>query len=242
MNPTLPLNGGPNPPGDQPDDGYSATVLGTHWVQGPGGQPSYVPGPTYVQGTVPETTAFAVPTTEEVLPDRVEGTLMRFGPGVTAYLAHRTHHSGSTTLPAPHPFPVPGPPRSRRLRRHVLPALVLLAALALLAWQRLTPSLTVRDVQVSTERPAPGCDETADIVGAVSTNGRPGTLTYRWIRSDGSTSGLLREELARGQNQARLHLRWTFQGEGHYEATARLRLISPVQRTVTARLTYDCGS
>lgn len=50
-------------------DDYSATVLGSHWFSGP-------------------------PPATEVAPDRVEGSVLRFGPGVTA------------AMPAPFPLVV----------------------------------------------------------------------------------------------------------------------------------------
>ena len=205
-------------PSDGPgssDDGYSATVLASHWIQRPG----------------PDDTA-TLPA-PPVVPDRTEGTVLRFGPGVTAAVAHRTHG----TLPA---VPPPAAPPRRRLRRHALPALVLVCVIAFLAWQRLGPSVAVRSVAVTVRPTALGCDATADVVGLVTTNGRPGTLTYRWIRSDGTSSGVLREVVVRGRRQARLHLLWTFQGAGHGTARADLRILSPVHRTVTAHFTYDC--
>jgi hypothetical protein len=117
---------------------------------------------------------------------------------------------------------------------------VLLAVVALLLWHRSAPSLRVDDVTVSTASPSPGCDETADITGTVTTNGRPGELTYRWVRSDGTSSKVLHEDLTINQKQSRLHLLWTFQGDGRYEARAELHLLSPVRRTVSTELTYRC--
>ncbi|WP_324789955.1 hypothetical protein [Streptomyces sp. H51] len=170
------------------------------------------------------------------VPDRTEGTVLRFGPGVTAAVAHRT----SVTLAAVPPSP-PAPPRRRhRLRRHALPALVLLCVLAFLAWQRLGPSVAVRTVEVTSRPAAVGCDATADVVGVVTTDGRAGSLSYRWTRSDGTASGILREQVARGQRQARLHLLWSFQGTGRYTARAELHLLTPAKRTVATSLTYDC--
>lgn len=214
-----------NPEREEPgsaDADYSATVLASHWIQGPASQD------TLVEETTPETPA----TTR---PDRVEGTVLRFGPGVTATVAHRTHAGTLPAVPTP-----PAPPR-RRLRRHALPALVLICVLAFLAWQRLGPSVEVSTVAVSTQPTVLGCDETADIVGLVTTNGSPGTLSYRWTRSDGTASDVLREEMVRGQKQARLHLRWTFQGKGQRAPQAELQLLSPTRRTVTAQFTYDCS-
>ncbi|MEU3934253.1 hypothetical protein AB0E85_19780 [Streptomyces sp. NPDC029044] len=206
-----------------PDDAeYSATVLASHWIQRPGpdetptGQPAPERGP-----------AWPAP------PDRVEGSVLRFGPGVTAAARQRTH----LTLPA---VPPPPTPRGGRLRRHALPALVLVCVLAFLAWQRLGPPLRVNAVTVTARPAALGCDGTADLVGLVTTNGRPGTLSYRWIRSDGTASGVLEEELVRGQRQARLHLRWTFEGPGHRTARAELRILSGTARTATTGFVYDC--
>ncbi|MFF8391984.1 hypothetical protein [Streptomyces sp. NPDC016172] len=212
------------PPAEEPrstghDAEYSATVLAGHWVQRP------EPDETLVEQSWTKT--------RPTQPDRVEGTVLRFGPGVTAALAHRTHR----TLPA---VPSPPAPPGRRLRRHALPALVVVCVLAFLAWQRLGPPLAVTAVTVTARPTALGCDGTADLVGLVTTNGRPGTLSYRWIRSDGTASGVLREVLVRGQRQARLHLRWTFQGTGHRTAQAELRILSGTPRTVTARFAYDC--
>ncbi|NBM20674.1 hypothetical protein GUY61_35145, partial [Streptomyces sp. GC420] len=133
------------------------------------------------------------------------------------------------------------PRRPGVLRRYALPAVVLLAVLAFLAWQRYGPGVSVRGVTVTADRTGPGCGDTADIVGVVDTDGRPGTLTYRWVRSDGTTSGVLREKLTQGQKRARLHLLWTFQGEGRYKARAELRILSPSRHTASIGLTYRCG-
>ncbi|WP_030759386.1 hypothetical protein [Streptomyces sp. NRRL F-2664] len=188
------------------DEEYSATVLGSHWFSGP--QP------------------------QEAVPDRVEGSVMRFGPGVTA------------ALPAPFPVVVPvvAPPRRKGagLRRYTLAAVVLAAVLAYLGWQRFGPGIEVREVAVTTDPAGPACDATADVVAVVGTDGRPGTLTYRWVRSDGTTSEELTERVPRGQREARLHLLWTFKGTGSYAAKAELQLLSPVQRTAATEFTYRC--
>jgi hypothetical protein len=233
-----PVDGRPS--GGEPasdDAAYSATVLASHWIQRPETGDTLVEEfptrPAAETGTMLFTAPEPGPEPGLTPPDRVEGTLLRFGPGVTPEVAHRTHR----TLPVVPPVPVP---RRRRLRRHALPALVLLCVIALLAWQRLGPSVQVRTVAATVEPKVLGCDGTADIVGLVRTNGRPGTLSYRWIRSDGTASGVLREVLVRDQRQARLHLLWTFQGKGRQEARAELRVLSPTRRTVSVPVTYDC--
>ncbi|WP_327734044.1 hypothetical protein OG749_09305 [Streptomyces nojiriensis] len=198
-------------------DDYSATVLGSHWFSGP-----------------PDTTRRMAP--EEVAPDRVEGSVLRFGPGVTA------------AMPAPFPVglsaAVAPSPRRRRLaglRRYTLAALVLAAVLVYLGWQRFGPGIEVRDVAVSTDPKGPACDAAADVVAVVATNGRPGILTYRWVRSDGTRSERLTERVPRGQREARLHLLWTFRGTGSYPARAELQLVSPGQRTAAVDFTYRCS-
>ncbi|MFE9772114.1 hypothetical protein ACFYOV_10645 [Streptomyces sp. NPDC005931] len=232
------------------DDDYSATVLASHWIQRP--DPDTVRDPAAAtledRATVPDPAAVAdpasataaatarydgTPSAAGVGPDRIEGTVLRFGPGVRAALEHRSH----VTLPTVEP---PASPARRGWRRHALPAVVLLAVLAFLAWQRYGPGPTVRQVSVAADPATVGCDGTADLVATVATDGRPGTLSYRWVRSDGTRSGVLEEKLARGRTQARLHLLWSFEGRGRYEARAELRILAPTDRTATVRLTYDC--
>lgn len=222
---------GPHAP--QGDDDYSATVLGSHWITGPPRGTERTErldgtGATErLDGTGP-TSRFDVPV--GAVPDRVEGSVLRFGPGVTA------------ALPAPFPLsPGPAPrPRRREWRRYTLAAVVLIAVLGYLAWQRYGPALEVRDVTVATDARGPGCDGTADVVAVVRTNGRPGILTYRWLRSDGTRSEQLTERVPSGRTEARLHLLWTFQGAGAYAAKAELELVSPVRQTAAAEFTYRC--
>ncbi len=216
-------------------DEYSATALGSHWFERPAPEP-VTERATLVQGRA------------DVQPDRVEGEVLRFGPGVTALARARMPHDSTAevwhggTLAGQ---PVAGPEQPVRrhggLRRYALAGVVLLAVLAFLAWQRYGPGLAVEDMSVSTTAEGPGCDGTADVVGVVRTNGRPGTLSYRWKRSDGTTSELLKEKLERGQKQARLHLLWTFHGSGEYRARAELRIVSPDAHTATANFTYHCS-
>lgn len=212
---------GPHAP--QGDDDYSATVLGSHWITGP---PAGTERTERFEGTAP-TARFDAP--DGPAPDRVEGSVLRFGPGVTA------------ALPAPFPpAPGPAPRRPREWRRYSLAAVVLIGVLCYLGWQRYGPALEVREVVVSTDAEGPGCDGTADVVAVVGTNGRPGVLTYRWLRSDGTRSEQLTERVPSGRQEARLHLLWTFQGAGTYAAKAELQLISPVRETAAAQFTYRC--
>ncbi|WP_258025418.1 hypothetical protein [Streptomyces bambusae] len=46
--------------------------------------------------------------------------------------------------------------------------------------------------------------------------------------------------MTRGQEEARLHLLWTFQGIGSYPARAQLELLEPSRRTAAVEFTYTC--
>ncbi|MCM2390591.1 hypothetical protein [Streptomyces albipurpureus] len=242
--PYSPDSGDERSPGADPGDGYSATALGSHWFDRPGPMPQGE-GPTLVQ---PPSWPGVRTDSAEVLPDRVEGQVLRFGPGVTGSpRSHSTHHTASavwhgTQPDTSHRSDAAGPPKSRvrGLRRYALAAVVLAAVLSFLAWQRYGASLTVEKVSVRTAAERIGCGGTADLVGLVDTDGRAGALVYRWVRSDGTTSGRLREKLARGQKQAKLHLLWTFSGEGEYRASAELQLISPSTHRASGRFDYRC--
>jgi hypothetical protein len=233
--------GGKGGKGSEGEDGYSATALGSQWFERP--QPEPLPeAATLVRGGRLASGAE---------PDRVEGEVLRFGPGVTAVVQNRNlirNPNSDTpaalwhgTLPGRPAEPQHAPDRRRGgLRRYALAGTVLLAVLVFLAWQRYGPGLAVEDVAVRTAAAGPGCDDTADVVGVIGTNGRPGTVTYRWVRSDGTSSELLREKMTRGQKEARLHLLWTFHGRGEFRAGAELRIVSPSPRTATATFTYRC--
>ncbi|MGW7466097.1 hypothetical protein ACWGJT_15680 [Streptomyces xantholiticus] len=209
------MNGPAAPPGD---DDYSATELASHWFQRPDPRP---------------------------VPDRVEGDVLRFGPGVTAFVRQPGNSTTTAavwhgTLAGRQADSRPAREGHRRLRRYAPAAFVLALVLGFLAWQRLGPQTAVRDVAVSASPGGPGCDGTADVVGVVRTDGRPGTLSYRWVRSDGTSSGVLRQEVARGRNEVRLHLLWTFHGRGEYRAGAELRILSPSGHTAGTSFLYRC--
>lgn len=235
--PTAEASSGPTSAADT----YSATVLGSHWFQGPDADADPSPEPAPEPEPAPPTAPAPAPA-----PDRIEGEVLRFGPGVTAAVRNRHYENTTAALwgaPLPGQPAEPQRPPKRHgggLRRYALAAAVLLAVLVYLAWQRYGPALAVQDVTVRTAARGPECDGTSDIVAVVRTNGRPGTLTYRWVRSDGTASGLLREKLTQGQKEARLHLLWTFRGRGEYRATAELRITEPSRHTAVTHVTYRC--
>ncbi|WP_327072561.1 hypothetical protein OG196_05410 [Kitasatospora purpeofusca] len=160
------------------------------------------------------------------------GELRRFGRGVPPLAAAVWHGA-----------PVPGaePPRRRRARRWLLPLVLLLAVLALLFWRFSTPALAVTGVGVTTDPAGPGCDSVAVIKAEVETNGGSGTLRYRWLRSDGTTSAEIGQDIGSGTHRTELVLRWSFEGRGSLAATATLEILAPGSRTAEVSFPYHCA-
>ncbi|WP_395297785.1 hypothetical protein ACF9IK_33285 [Kitasatospora hibisci] len=163
------------------------------------------------------------------------GELRRFGPGVPPRAAAVWH--GATV-------PDRQQPGRRRASRWLAPLAVLLAVLALLAflfWRFASPALAVTGVGVTTDPAGPGCDGTAVITAAVETNGGAGTIRYRWLRSDGTTSEEIRQDVESGARKADLVLRWSFEGRGELQATATLQILAPDTRTAATSFPYRCS-
>jgi hypothetical protein len=131
-------------------------------------------------------------------------------------------------------------PRRRVLGGWLLPAVVLIAVLAYLAWQRYAPTLAVTGATVHTDSAGPACDGTATVTGTLDTNGVAGSVSYRWKRSDGTVSGILQQRVPRGAHRTDVVLRWTFDGHGSVRATATLEVLSPDPTAASATFTYAC--
>jgi hypothetical protein len=161
---------------------------------------------------------------------------LRFGPGVPA-----------STVPVEVAEVWGGTRRSgRRSRRRVLagwllPVAVLVCVLAILLWRYNSPALVVSGATVHATATTIPCDTTATIVGVLQTNGQQGTVTYRWRRSDGTVSGLLEQQVAKGTHEVDVSLLWTFDGKGTVRATANLEVISPSTVTAATTFTYTCN-
>ncbi|MGW8992748.1 hypothetical protein ACWGRF_22830 [Streptomyces zhihengii] len=250
-----------SPTEDAGHEGYSATALGSHWFERPGpeGSTARTDAPTARAAGPVGGGAFrpegpvgggAFRPDAEVAPDRVEGEVLRFGPGVTAVVRQRGdaatlagvwHGTLAGEAGSSRGAPDGRTPRGRPAwRRYAPAAVILVAVLVFLAWQRFGPGVEVRGVSVEAPAEGPGCGGTADVTALVETNGRAGTIAYRWERSDGTSSGPLYETVTRGQRQARLHLGWTFTGVGAYAARAEVRIDSPGRHAAAAEFVYVC--
>ncbi|MGW4894960.1 hypothetical protein ACWEQL_22225, partial [Kitasatospora sp. NPDC004240] len=131
--------------------------------------------------------------------------------------------------------------RRRRAMRWLVPAAVLIALLAFLTRCRSEPPLEVTGVTVTAD-PADGppCGGTAVLKAAVTTNGHAGTVRYRWLRSDGTTSAELSQPVHSGEHRTELVLRWTFDGPGTMRATATVEILAPGRHGAAASFTYTC--
>jgi len=128
----------------------------------------------------------------------------------------------------------------RAVRAALLTLMIVAGALAWLWWQRGGPlSVTGVTVAPATD-PADACDVTVDVVGTIHTDGRGGVVTYQWLRNDGQTSEVLREIVPPGRDNAVVHLRWSLTGEGTYDATATLSVLTPDPTVGSTEFTYDC--
>jgi hypothetical protein len=108
-------------------------------------------------------------------------------------------------------------------------------------WWRQRNPLHVSAAEVGTALAArEGCDITVDVVGTVRTNGRAGTFSYRWIRSDGGRSEVLHQSVEAGSQTVAVHLYWTFRGRGTYRATATLEIVGPTPSQASGVYTYAC--
>ncbi|GAA3843305.1 hypothetical protein ACFS5L_01560 [Streptomyces phyllanthi] len=103
-----------------------------------------------------------------------------------------------------------------------------------------TEPLRVLDATVSASE-VDRCAKTVVVTGVLETDGHPGTVDYRWKRSDGTTSEVLHQRVGRNVKRSEVVLRWSFDGHGTMKATATLEVLSPDVVTASADFTYHCS-
>ncbi|MBR7829273.1 hypothetical protein KDK95_23400 [Actinospica sp. MGRD01-02] len=164
----------------------------------------------------------------------------RIGPGPAAALAG----SGASRIdPATAAAWHGAAPKKRRralLRGWLMPLLVLVGVIALLLWQRVGGRLEVSGVTASAGTASIGCDSTEVVTASLHTNGTAGTIVYRWVRSDGTVSGDLRQSVGDGTKQTDVVLRWAFSGHGSTRAVATIDVESPGAASAVASFVYSC--
>ncbi|MQS16843.1 hypothetical protein F7Q99_32820 [Streptomyces kaniharaensis] len=226
--------------GGAPRSGEAITIVGTPAHGTPGFGPSSHDADAAPDADAAATvklgaTASLGATLVDVSPDEQPlgpGELRRFGPGVPPQAAAVWHGEAAPDVSEPR--------RPRRMWRWLVPVAVVLVVLALLFWRFHTPALAVNGVSVTTDPAGPGCGGTAVVTAAVETNGGAGTIRYRWLRSDGSTSDEIVQDVRSGVHRTDLVLRWSFEGQGSLQATTTLEILSPSTRTAAASFAYHC--
>jgi serine/threonine-protein kinase len=144
-------------------------------------------------------------------------------------------------------------PRSRR--RLVLAGLgagVIMAAVVAIAGARLlqpapvpaSRPLAVTGITASTD-PAAGIGHcpaaTVRVHATVTTNGAPGTITYTWLRPDGSPAATGRAVLRGGQRSASMDLPLAYSGSAPAQGVAALHVLSPAGvYSEPLRIGYAC--
>ena len=136
--------------------------------------------------------------------------------------------------------------RQKPWRARILGIMSAIVTLVLVAWvgyqiiQRLIP-LRVSGVTVALAEPlGDKCDVQAKVVGTIRTNGAAGTISYRWLTSDGKTTSLLNEQVNLGTSQVQVPLLWTFSGKSTIRAKATLHILTPSEYQASTEFTYSC--
>ena len=181
------------------------------------------------------------------------GTRFDLMAGAPAQRADSTRYATAAPIrigPGIVPEAVPAPRRRRRwwgrLTR-ILSAVVTLVLVGGAAWtlwqwwQRSHNNVAVTSVAVAPAQQLAGkCDVQYDIVGTVMTNGKAGTISYEWVRSDGQSSGVLKQSVAAGETSTKVHLYWRFSGQGSMTAQATLHVLAPARIEGAAQFPYSC--
>jgi hypothetical protein len=136
--------------------------------------------------------------------------------------------------------------RQKPWRARILGIMSAIITLVLVAWvgyqiiQQLIP-LRLSGVTVALAEPLEDkCDVQAKVVGTIRTNGAAGTISYRWITSDGKTTAILNEQVNLGTSQVQVPLLWTFSGRSTIRAKATLHILTPAESQTATEFTYSC--
>ncbi|GAA3156475.1 hypothetical protein GCM10010466_54190 [Planomonospora alba] len=180
---------------------------------------------------------------------RTGEAVVRFGPGVpTQTAAARIWREGRGQAAA-HGAAASrrARPAARRRYRTALSAVILalMLAAAALVWLLREPTvpLTVTGVEVRVPKKTLTCGQSATIRGVFTTNGSPGEIRYRWLRSDGEPVEHT-HRAPEGRTEHEVTLRWDVRGKGTFKGTVTLEVLSPVPEGAAVddrkSITYRC--
>jgi hypothetical protein len=177
--------------------------------------------------------------------NRQKDEVLRFGRGV-APLPQQQRRPPLTDTGWPGDLPRRPMKRPKPWRARVLGFMSAAVTLVLVAWvgyqiiQRLVP-LRVDGVTVALAEPlGDKCDVQAKVVGTIRTNAAAGTISYRWLTSDGKTTSILNEQVNLGTSRVQVPLLWTFSGRSTIRAKATLNILTPSEVEASTEFTYSC--
>ncbi|WP_141580086.1 serine/threonine-protein kinase [Actinomadura sp. WMMA1423] len=140
----------------------------------------------------------------------------------------------------------PKPRRRRRVVRLLTTLLIpLVVAAALFAWTHRPaggagPVVTAVDVKV--DDPRPPCGDEVNVTGTLTTDGKPGDISYQWWRSDeDAPEPPRRQAVEKGRTRTTVHLLWKVHGTGRHRFTATLASLGDHALQDSASFTYSCA-
>lgn len=177
-------------------------------------------------------------------------TYVHFGPGVPVPKAPAPDRATALWRGEADPAPTeagsegPALAQRRRTQRWILPLTVLILVLAVLIyffWGRANPAtLSVNGVTVQVSAPVLDCGGTERVTAVIDTNGGAGAIEYQWMRSDGTSSGEISQQVASGDRHVNVVLDWNFDGYGELDASATVKIFSPGAGAGSATFKYRC--
>jgi hypothetical protein len=168
------------------------------------------------------------------------GSIVRYGPGVSA--APPESQAALTAGRVWQTGRLPEPPRRRAQVRRLLGTgltVILLAATAVILFFRFYHApFTITGVKISQQTPI-ACG--VDVTGQITTNGAAGTVHFQWVdQVGGTTPRPLSESVVSGQTA--VYVTDTIQGQGHGSAseTVTLQVLGPDAKSISTDVVISC--
>jgi hypothetical protein len=181
-------------------------------------------------------------------PSETSEGVTRFGPGVPGTAGTADDRvtgiwRGTVTPGLPSGVTARRPrPWWRRELRFLLVVVAVVVAVVLVMRSCTASGSPLNVLDATVTAPEVGhCAKTVVVTGVLRTDGHPGTVDYRWNRSDGTASAVLHQEVDRNFKSSKVVLRWSFDGRGTMKATATLEVLSPDRVTASTSFTYACS-